>query len=259
MSRDSSVQVLRKVAALLDRLAQDGEVSAARLAEQLSEPRSTVYRLLRSLEDLGYVEHGGRAGTYRLGLALLHLGAAVVSRFDERRAALAPMEHVHDQTGETVFLCVRRGSAAVCIERLEGARVQSLALRLGGSLPLHMGAAPRVLLAYAEPKAIDAYIEAAGREGQPGFDPEALRHELARIRETGLAISDEDVTVGISAVGAPVFDHAGEVRAALSISGVRRAILGEDSSRIRELLLHAAAETSRGLGFDTTRRATADA
>src|SRR3712207_132573 len=139
MSRDSSVQVLRKVAALLDRLAQDGEVSAARLAEQLAEPRSTVYRLLRSLEDLGYVEHGGRAGPYRLGLALLHLGAAVVSRFDERRAALAPMERVHEETGETVFLCVRRGSEAVCIERLEGARVQSLALRLGGSLPLHMG------------------------------------------------------------------------------------------------------------------------
>jgi len=67
----------------------------------------------------------------------------VIERLDERQAALPLMERIHERTGETVFLCVRRGDEAVCIERLDGLRVQSLALRLRDSLPLHLrGATP---------------------------------------------------------------------------------------------------------------------
>src|SRR5207244_10669190 len=95
---------------------------------------------------------GSRPGTYRLGWRLLRLGSAVIARLDERQAALPVMERIHERTGETVFLCVRRGDDAVCIERLDGLRVQSLMLRLGGSLPLHLGAGPRTLLAWEPPE-----------------------------------------------------------------------------------------------------------
>ena len=99
----------------------------------------------------------------------MRLGAAVVERLDERQAALPVMERIHERVGETVFLLVRRGRNAVCIERLEGLRVQSLALRLGGSLPLHAGAGPRALLAW-EPEAeweeyVDEGARAARRRG----------------------------------------------------------------------------------------------
>ena len=102
------MQVLHKVALILDRLAEEGEVSAARLAELVDEPRSTVYRLLRSMQELDYVTPGSRRGTYQLGLALLHLGSSVMARFDERQAALPVMERVHTATEETVFLRGRR-------------------------------------------------------------------------------------------------------------------------------------------------------
>ena len=85
-------------------------------------------------------------GTYRLSLKLFDLGSTVLDRFDERASALPVMQRLHDETGPTVFLCVRRGLEAVCIERIDGARVTLLELRLGGSLPLHLGAAPRRLL-----------------------------------------------------------------------------------------------------------------
>ena len=87
----------------------------------------------------------------------------MVARFDERQAALPHMEHLHDMTGETVFLCVRRGLRAVCIERIEGSHVVSLALRLGGSLPLHAGAAPRALLAGRAASGVGAVLR--GRRG----------------------------------------------------------------------------------------------
>ena len=251
-----SVLVLAKAAALLDRLAEDGEASAGRLAELVGEPRSTVYRLLASLQSLDLVEPGSRRGTYRLGLALLRLGSAVVSRFDERQAALPVMERIHEQTGETVFLCVRRRREAVCIERLDGRRVQSLALRLGGSLPLHAGAAPRILLAYEPRELWEEYVAASPLEPLTPNTPtsrEELFQRLGEVRETGVSVSDEDVTLGIAALGAPIFDWRGRLRAALSISGVRPAILGESAESMQRLVVEGAREVSRALGHAPTR------
>ena len=248
--RESSVQVLGKASALLDLLADAGEASAATLAERLGEPRSTVYRLLNSLAQLGLVEHGAGRGRYRLGLRLLRLGHAAVSRFDVRAAALPVMEQLNESTGETVFLCVQRGDEAVCIEQIDGRRVQVLALSLGGSLPLHVGAAPRVLLAWEPRERWDEY--GAGRlarfTDRTPADPGALQAELAAIRAQGYAVSDGDVTEGIAAIGAPVFDHRGAACAALSIAGVRPALLGAGVGDLVRSVVDGALAVSRALG-----------
>src|SRR4051812_5687684 len=155
----ASVAVLGKAMALIDGLAEVGAATPAQLAELTGEPRSTVYRLLSNLQGLELVEPGPRRGTFVLGLKLFRLGRTVVSRFDERQAALPVMERIHDELGENIFLCVRRGYDAVCIERLDGTRVNMLALSLGGSLPLHAGGASRALLAF-EPEAFwEEYLE----------------------------------------------------------------------------------------------------
>jgi DNA-binding IclR family transcriptional regulator len=258
--REEPLGVIAKASALLDRLAEDGESTAARLSNALDEPRTTVYRLIRALEGAGFVETGPRRGTYRLGLKLFRLGSAVVARFDERQAALPTMEQLHDRTGETVFLCVRRGREAVCIERVEGSQVVSLALRLGGSLPLHAGAAPRVLLA-AEPRSFwEDYCAEGDLEVLTATTPgtrDDLFAELERVRRLGYSVSDEDVTRGIAALGAPVRNHRGAVIAALSISGVRSAILGTEAEAMAQLVISAADAVSRSLGFDPTHTASA--
>ncbi|HEY2140908.1 MAG TPA: IclR family transcriptional regulator [Solirubrobacteraceae bacterium] len=253
--RENSVQVIAKAAAILDALAENRETSAAGLAARLGEPRSSVYRLLSSLQQLDMVDTGTKRGSYRLGLKLLRLGSAVQGRLDIRTAAMPTMERIHDETGETVFLCVRRGDDAVCVERLDGRRVTSLALRLGGALPLHAGAAPRSLLAF-EPRARWNEFLAGGELER--FSPvtpvtaDELIPMLESIRRNGVSVSDEDVTPGIAAIGAPVFDHRGEVSAALSVSGMREAIMGErDGGTVRHLIVNGAAEVSRALGHDT--------
>jgi DNA-binding IclR family transcriptional regulator len=221
--RENPIRALAKAVHLLEHLAEEREATPRRLAELLEEPRTTTYRLLRSLEALDLVEPGSQPGSYRLGWKLMRLGAAVVERLDERQAALPVMEHVHERVGETVFLLVRRGWDAVCIERLEGLRVQSLALRLGGSLPLHAGAGPRALLAW-EPREVWEEYAASGwlealTERTPATRAELFR-ELEATRKQGYAVSDEDVTPGIASLGAPIFDYTGNVRAALSIGGL---------------------------------------
>src|SRR5919197_2289582 len=248
------VAVLAKAVAVLDHVAAEGEATPARLAELTGEPRSTVYRLLGSLQELGLIEPGRRRGTYVLGIKLFRLGSTVVSRFDERQAALPVMERINQELGENVFLCVRRGYEAVCIERIDGARVTLLALALGGSLPLHAGAVTRAILAFEPREFWDEDIEHHGVEAFTPKTPasrEALVAELAATRERGYAVSDEDVTPGIAAVGAPIFDHTGRVRAGLSLGGMRDALFGHQS-RALEMLLDGARDISRALGYDAS-------
>lgn len=249
--REGSVGVLTKAASVMDCLAEHGELTSAQVAQKLGEPRPTIYRLLGNLRQLGFVEPGEKRSCYRLGLKILRLGTSVTARLNERRAAEPVMERVNELTGETVFLCVRRGDDAVCIERKEGARIQVLALQLGGSLPLHAGAAPRALLAFEPEEAWEHYLAKADRDSFTPNTPlsvEDVTRELKKVRETGLSVSDEDVTIGIAAVGAPIFDYRGNVCAALSVAGMRSQILGEGAEASR-LILEGAAEISRELGY----------
>jgi DNA-binding IclR family transcriptional regulator len=249
--RENPVRSLAKAVLLLEALADEREATPRRLAEVLHEPRTTVYRLLTGLQALDMVENGATSGTYRLGWRLLRLGSAVIERLDERQAALPVMERIHERTGETVFLCVRRGDDAVCIERLDGLRVQSLALRLGGSLPLHVGAAPRVLLAWEPREEWNAYVERRSLEALTEHTPTtraALFAELERCLELGYAVSDEDVTPGIASLGAPVFDYAGRIRAAISIGGMKQFLLEDIRDEAVELLVEGARDVSAALG-----------
>jgi DNA-binding IclR family transcriptional regulator len=256
MQRSQPVQVLGKAGQILEALTHEPELSAAQLAERTGEPRSTVYRLLATLSELDFVEGASRRGTYRLGLKLLELGAAVIARFDERQAALPVMERIHAATEETVFLCIRRAYEAVCIERIDGRWVRSMALALGGSLPLHIGGAPKALLA-SEPREFwEEYARSARLSTLTSAEPMTFRElteDLDRVRTQGFSISDGDVVTGMAAVGAPIFDYRGQVRASLSISGPRPLVLEENASRTQGLVVDGAAEISRTLGYTGDR------
>lgn len=247
-----ALQSVIKSFSLIDELVEQGEASASDLAALVGEPRSSVYRMLATLQQIGLVEPGSRRGVYRPGFGLVRLCGAVLTRFDERQLAMPVLERLRTETKETVHLCLRRGFQAVFIERLPGERVHTLAVKLGGVLPLHVGASPRALLAF-EPDAFwDEYFAAVSVEPWMPSSPadEAdVRELLHEIRRTGVAISDEDVVAGVSTVGAPIFDHRGAVRAALAFN-----LLPETFRRARDLYVElaraASVEASRAFGYD---------
>jgi DNA-binding IclR family transcriptional regulator len=253
MGADGGVMLIRKVSQILGVLAE-GDTSAADLADAVGEPRSSVYRILSSMRAEGLVEPGRDRGQFRLGLRLLTLASSVVSKFDVRAYARPALERLYELTGETVFVCVPRDDRAVCIERLDGKRVQSLALKLGGSLPLHAGAAPRAILAALGPAKWDAYL--ANHENLESFTPKTpvkrsqLLPLLKKAVAEGIAVSDQDVTVGVAAIGAAIIDYQGQVCGALSISGIRDAIIGDNFPAWSTELRSAATEVSRSLGAE---------
>jgi DNA-binding IclR family transcriptional regulator len=257
-----NVSVLDKVFDLLDVLAEGDDLTAAELATRVEQPRSSVYRLLMSLRRRGWVEPGADRATFRLGLEFLRYSGVVLSRFDIRNSARPVLERIHEETGETTYLCVRSHDTSVCIDRIDGMFVGRAVLGVGGSLPLHVGAASRLLLAFEPESEWHRYLEENPLEKftlKTETTPKKVLASLKAVREDGYAISDEDVTLGVASCGTPVFDHAGHIVGAIVISGMRQVIAGEQRESIIHLMQGGAEEISIGLGHGTSPGATAGA
>lgn len=248
------VEIIAKIDAIVTTLAAEGELSVAEIVERVGEPLSSTYRLLSNLLETGLVSTGSKRGLYRPGLFLMRIGSEVEDRTDIRERALPALRDLRAETGQTVYLCVRDRLRAVCIERLDGGDVRSMALRLGASLSLTVGGAPTALLAYlprSEYESVrDASVAAAESDGGR-HDPAEIDDLVAAVRDRGLSVSDGDVTPGVGAVGAPVFNHRGEIAAAISVSGIRAHIVGDDVAElVQAATRRCAAQISTALGWN---------
>lgn len=250
---DSKGSVLAKAGTLINALASERVATSSRLTEMINEPASSVYRMLGTLQEIGWIEQLSNRGAFRVGSKMISLAGNMLNSLDVRRASMPILRSIHDATGETTFLCVRRNSRAVCIERIEGKRVNSRLLSIGSSLPLHVGAAPRALLAFESHQAWDEYATLLSQSPDERFTARSkskLLTDLQNIRDAGYVVSDDQLTPGIAAVGAPIYDHRNHVVASLSISGLREGILAsptEDSSAA-DLVIQGARELSSYLG-----------
>ncbi|GAA4053831.1 IclR family transcriptional regulator [Actinomadura miaoliensis] len=217
------MKVLTKAVAVLDALAEGGEMTPAQLSERLGEPRGTLYRVLAALEEHDLVQAGARRGGYQLGLHLFTLGNAVARRFGDERAAALPV-----------------------MERLNG-----------GTIPLHGGANARALLAFEPEEFWRRYAEHAPLTAftpETETSPDGLYRQLRETRDGGYSLSDQDVIPGIASIGAPVFDHENRIRASISLSGPRPAVLESCFEEDVRLVREAAAAISRQLGQDAAAR-----
>lgn len=244
------VRVLVKAMAVLELLAQSPEpLSLGEIATKLELNKSTCYRILDTLAAGGFAERPS-SGLYRLGISAFRIGAAMNRHMDVRERTLPAMRRLFRVTGETVFLLVRRDNEAVCVERLDGRYATAHTLLIGGSLPLHTGAGPRLLLAAMSDGDRKAYLDGAFAKAVGGSEEARTRlaDQLDDIRSAGYAVSDDDVEVGVRAISAPVRNLDGEVIAALSISGLTAHLPDSELAANVELLTGAAQEASRAMG-----------
>lgn len=218
---NGGVQVIRRMAALLDELAgREGPVHLKTLAHAAGLHASTAHRILNTLIDIGYVERT-RAGQYQLGVRLLQLGNRVQMHVDLRRDALPVMEALRDLVGETVNLSVREADEVVYIERVSGRRNMRVELVIGGRAPLHVTAVGKLFLAEEGEGAAASFAE---RTGLPPYtqasirDLDRLTDLVRRAREQGYATDRQETESGVACLAVPVRDAGGRMVAGLSIS-----------------------------------------
>ncbi|TMV08297.1 IclR family transcriptional regulator [Arenibacterium halophilum] len=246
----ASVQTIGRASMVLKALSEsDSEgmrLSDVALAVGLG--KSTISRLLRALIDVGYVETDELGKRYRLGYCLFNLGNAA-RRFhiiDLARPALARLAAATD---DTVFLSLRDGDQAHCVDRQTGAYpIRTLTLSVGDRRPLGVGAGSLALLAY-EPEDEAARIIATTGEARGAFtayDDAALHQMVTETRARGFAFNDGHIVSAMNAVGVPVLDQDGRVVAALSLAAIRERVA---PPRLDDLvaLLRAEAEQLGGM------------
>jgi DNA-binding IclR family transcriptional regulator len=226
------------------------EMSLAELVRCSGYSKTTAYRLLLTLQQAGWLERGA-GGTFRLTIKPFQVGSVLVDSLELRTEAAPVMARLAVECDETTYLTVPAGTHAVCLERIDsGQGVRIADLYVGGSQPLYLGAGPRVLLAHREDELLPAVLASPrdARTPRSLTDPDALRADLAAIRERGYGVSDEDVTTGVAAIGAPVRDVSGRCVAALSLGGLAHRILPVRQDHL-DRLLRAAADISQRLGY----------
>jgi DNA-binding IclR family transcriptional regulator len=222
-SPQNQVLVIDKAVRLLEEFRSADTLTLTDLSERLGMSKSTVHRLLSSLEQVGFVSKERQPGCYRLGLKLFELGSLVQARLELRQIAHPYLAQLVHDTDETSFLMIRDALHGVCIERIDGSHVQSLVLKIGGSLPLHAGGGTRCLLAYSPPEVLDEVLAAGPLKSFTPYtitNGVALRADVEQTRLQGYTLSYQDVTIGVAALGVPVFDHRNVAVGALSLSGI---------------------------------------
>ncbi|MFJ5264872.1 IclR family transcriptional regulator [Streptomyces sp. NPDC088387] len=210
--------MLEKAVSILDCFrAEAAEFRLTELAAGTGMAKTTVYRLCGDLVRLGLLERD--ADRYRLGGKLFELGSRVPRRHDLREAALPFLQDLFEATHETVHLGVREGHEVVYVERIHGHDALRLPSRIGGRLPLGCTGVGKALLAFSGPELLDEVLAAPlpRMTAHSVTDPRRLRTAVEQTQVSGLAYEEEEATLGVSCIAAPVFDGAVAV-AAISVA-----------------------------------------
>jgi DNA-binding IclR family transcriptional regulator len=226
------------------------EMSLAEFARRSGYSKSTTYRLLVTLVQAGWLERSP-TGAFRLTIKAFQVGSVLVDSLELRHEAGPIMARMAAELDQAVYLVVAAGTRAVCLERIDsGQGVRVADLYIGGSQPLNLGAAPRALLAFDEDRLLPPLLkEGLSRRTEYSLvDPKELQDDLAETRRRGYSISDEDVTSGIGAIGAPILGADGIAVAALSFGGLRQHVLPPEPTHVARLL-QACEEVSTRLGY----------
>ncbi|MNO61751.1 Transcriptional regulator KdgR [compost metagenome] len=215
--RKLTVRAVERALDILLCFTQDRDLGLTEIASKIDLHKSTVHRLLATLEEKGFLIRNPVTEKYRLGIRIWELSTHLPA-FDESAAVLLPsMEMLRDRLGETVSLYLRDGLERVRIQAVQSQQAIRRVAQIGARLPLSVGASSKVLAAYAPPEVLRELLESS--EWPDYVEKDVYKDQLKEIIRLGYATSFEERESGAAAVAVPVTGRSGHVIAALSLSG----------------------------------------
>jgi IclR family KDG regulon transcriptional repressor len=214
------------------------DLGLSEIASRLSLHKSTVHRLLATLENKGFLIRDAQTEKYRLGFRIWELSANLTHSDDPATVLLPEMERLRDLVGETVSLYVRDGNERIRIQAVQSNQPIRRVAPIGARMPLFVGASSKVLVAYAEPEVLEAVLN--DPNWPESIDREAYLEQLEQIRAQGFATSVEERELGAAAVAAPIFNRNGKLVAAIAASGPSNRLTPEKMSEFARPIMEAA-------------------
>ena len=248
------VPVIQRMLDLLEMLEDaPGGMRLADFVARSGEPKTTIYRIVKTLEQRSYLAHDAVTGHYTLGPGLTRLGAKATRRGtvgDLVTASVGPMDALVEDTGLAAKLSILRDGQVLCIQLRSAMDPALVAGSQGRPMPLHAGAASKVLFAHLPENRRDAFLSGELRRytSMTLIDPHVLRVALEEVRAQGWAFDDGEYDSTYCAVAAPVFDSADRVVAAVSLPFVAGTRTREQTDALRVAVQVAARAVSKRLG-----------
>ncbi|MFA5905030.1 MAG: IclR family transcriptional regulator [Desulfobacula sp.] len=247
------VQVLERALDILDCFDyQNRELGLSQIAKATGLNMSTAKRLISNLLDRGYLQQEPVSKQYQLGLRLFELGGIVYSSFSLRKAAVAGMKRLQEETACTILLGAYMEGQLVYIDKLKGRGMIHISSEIGWRRPLHYGMLGMVLMAFLPPEKTNEVLTSVPLAAHTPFsitDPDAFSLRLEEIRKNGYCVEKEEAVEGIIGIAAPIRDHSRQVVAAL---GAALPVSQEDKKEVRHivsLLEQVVKEISGNLGY----------
>lgn len=245
---DSVEKALRMMQAFS---AERAEMTLSEAAEATGLTRATARRLLLTFTRLGFAASDGRK--FRLTPKVLRLGYGYLSALPWWEHAQPHMRALADELRESCSIATLDGADIVYVARVPASRTMSITLNVGSRLPAYPTSMGRVLLAALPADDLASYVDSIKLEAlTPNTitDPDALRAELARVRDQGFAVVDGEREEGVRSAAAPLRDRSGAVLAALNISvNAARISLTELRERCVPRVVATAEAISADIGF----------
>jgi len=224
-------------------------LSMTEVVSLLKLNKSTVFRLLSTLETMGYLGRDPESRRYRPSLKVLHLGYTVINSLEVRQVARPHLESLARELEETVSLCVLDGNHVIYVDRVRNKSIVGVMLKVGSRIPSHCATVGKVLLADFTPDELEIYLygtELTQCTPRTISDREALLAELVKARKNGYAICDGELAVGLRAAGAPIFNHQKKAIAAINVSGSSTTI---SIKRLKKIIVPAVVRTASQISF----------
>ena len=251
------VQTIERTSLILDILGQSPQgISIRELSAKIDLPKGTIHRLLSSLSYFGYVRQDSKTRDYFLGFKLVELGNLLLSQLDLRKEAESFLRGLSERTNETIHLVFLDRNEIVYLDKVEADHSSGglrMASHVGLRNPAHSCAVGKVLLSHLSEVELSRLIKEKGllkRTENTLIAPAQLKEHLKSVRNQGYAIDDEENERGIRCVAAPIYNEAGKVVAAISISGpafrVTKKVIQE---KLKKEVMETANQISQRLGF----------
>ena len=206
---------------VLELLSDNEFLTVAQVARLMNINRASSHRFLSTLKELGYADKDD-SSRYYLTSKVIELGMKVLDRFEIRKIARPFLQELSAKFNETINLGYFNGEEVLTIDKIDSTEILRMDAGIGGGEPAYCSSLGKAILAFLPDKQLTEYFQAV--EIKP-YTPNTvtsknkLKKELMQIKENGYSIDDEELSVGLRCVGAPLFDHNGQAFYAISISG----------------------------------------
>jgi DNA-binding IclR family transcriptional regulator len=228
------------------------------VASRVKLNRTTVHRLLTTLEAQGAVQRVPGNQKYTIGTQIVRLANVFFHQTDVRSVGQPSLVALRDATHQTAALHIREGHCRIAIAQAESRQDLRVTYPdLGSPIPLHIGAPGKAILAHLRPEEVDHYFESepltSGATHKPVTETE-LRAELHHIRQNGYSVTSQERRLGVLSIAAPIFNAASAVIASVNISAPLQRVRDEQIEEFAALVVRAgrAISAQLGHGYDTT-------